>query len=84
VPYPDKTGVPCRRLWVVICSATSPITSVVYLNPSPFYQLARDIFFGLLGDNLLVSRVWATPCHNEVNELSVENRIDGKCMFWIQ
>lgn len=83
VTHPDKAGVSRQGLQLVMCSTAGPVTSVVNLNPSPFRHLAWDIFSRGVGRYPLVCRVWAAPRDNQVNELSLESGVDGKCTFQV-
>jgi hypothetical protein len=67
-----------------MCPTTGPITSVVNLDPPPFRQLVWDIVSGCCDGDLLIERVRAASCYNQVDELALKSGVDGECPLQVQ
>jgi len=81
--YPDKAAVPHQGLWFMKCPSTSPITSIVELNSSPFCQHTRNILSGCCRRDLLINGIRAAPCHDKIDKLLLETGVNRECPLWI-
>jgi len=61
-----------------------PVASVIDLNPSPLGQFAWNILPGHRVWDLLIKKVRAAPCNDQVDELPLETGIDGEYPLWVR